>query len=97
MIGSPVKQSISKTSSALLGCLNVISILEEVWKKDDLKFGYIYNNDPHETINTQREVYCLLDCLRDKKIYYDDINFDIIPKRYNHLVIEYNKLLNKEK
>lgn len=72
-------------------------LLEEVWKKDDLKFGYIYNNDPHETINTQREVYCLLDCLRDKKIYYDDINFDIIPKRYNHLVIEYNKLLNKEK
>ena len=72
-------------------------LLEEVWKKDDLKFGYIYNNDPHETINTQREVYCLLDCLRDKKIYYDDINFDIIPKRYNHLVEEYNKLLNKEK
>lgn len=70
-------------------------LLEEVWKKDDLKFGYIYNNDPHETVDTWREVYSLLDCLHYKEIR--DINFDIIPKRYNHLVEEYNKLLNKEK
>lgn len=65
-------------------------LLEEVWKKDDLKFGYIYNNDPHETIDTWREVYSLMDCLHYKEIR--DINFDIIPKRYNYLVEEYNKL-----
>lgn len=70
-------------------------LLEEVWKKDDLKFGYIYNNDPHETVDTWKEVYSLLDCLHYKE--KRDINFDIIPKRYNHLVEEYNKLLNKEK
>lgn len=65
-------------------------LLERVWKQDDLKYGYIYNNDPHETVDTWREVYSLLDCLHYKE--KRDINFDVIPKRYNHLVEEYNKL-----
>ena len=34
-------------------------LMEEVWKKDEDKFGYIYNNDPHETVDTFSEV-CLL-------------------------------------
>ena len=66
-------------------------LLEEVWKKDDLKFGYIYNNNPHETLDTYIEVCSLLDCLRYKK--KQDINFDVVPERYNYLVEEYNKLL----
>lgn len=68
-------------------------LLEEVLKKDELKFGYIYNNDPQETINTYKEVLTLMDCL-----YYtekEDIDFSIIPKRYNKLIEDYNKILMK--
>lgn len=66
------------------------TLLEEIWKKDDLKFGYIFNDNPHETVDTYREVYKLIDCIRDKE--KRDINFDIIPERYNHLVEQYKSL-----
>lgn len=68
-------------------------LLEEILKKDELKFGYIYNNDPQETINTYKEVFTLMDCLHysEKK----DIDFNIIPKRYNKLIEDYNKMLIK--
>lgn len=71
-------------------------LLEEVWKKDELKFGYIYNNDPHETVETCNEVLYLMECLEHKEIN-KNINFDIIPKRYNHLIEEYKLLENKIK
>lgn len=64
-------------------------LLEDVWKKYESKFGYIYNNDPHETIDTYKEVGHLMDCLHYKE--KKEINFNIIPKRYNHLVEEYKK------
>lgn len=70
-------------------------LLEEVWKKDELKFGYIYNNDPHETVETYEEVLYLMECLRYKDIE-KNINFDIIPKRYNHLIEEYKLLLENK-
>lgn len=59
-------------------------LLEEVWKKDENKFGYIYNNDPHETIDTYGEVFDLMD-RKANKMPTDNINFDIIPERYNYL------------
>ena len=64
--------------------------MEEVWKKDEDKFGYIYNNDPHETVDTFFEVWSLRDCLRYNK--KKDINFDIIPKRYEYLINEYKNM-----
>lgn len=66
-------------------------LLENVWKKDDLKFGYIYNNDPHETIDTYREVLNLMVSLehRDRD---SNINFDIIPSRYDRMVEEYKRI-----
>lgn len=71
-------------------------LLENVWKKDDLKFGYIYNNDPHETIDTYREVLCLMASLehRDRD---SNINFDIIPSRYDRLVEEYKRINPNER
>ena len=65
-------------------------LVEELWKKDEDKFGYIFNDDPHETVDTYREVYKLIDCVRDKE--KRDINFDIIPERYSHLVEQYKSL-----
>lgn len=64
-------------------------LLEEVWKKNEDRFGYIYNNDPHETVDTYSEVWLLHDSLHynEKK----DINLDIIPKRYESLIGEYMK------
>lgn len=70
-------------------------LLEEVWKKDELKFGYIYNNDPHETVETCKEVLYLMECLHYKEIERN-INFGIIPKRYNHLIEEYKLLLENK-
>lgn len=65
-------------------------ILEDVLKKDELKFGYIYNDDIHETIETYKEVFNLIECLhRGKK---EDINFDAIPQRYEKLVLDYKKM-----
>lgn len=65
-------------------------LLEEFFKKDEHRFGYIYNNDTHETIETYREVFNLMICLeRGEK---RDINFDIIPKRYEKLIEKYHKL-----
>lgn len=65
-------------------------LLEEVWKTDFLKFGYIYSNDPHNTKETYNEVLNLLDCLHynEKR---KNINFDVIPEKYNDLVKKYNK------
>lgn len=70
-------------------------LLEEVWKKDELKFGYIYNNDTHETVETYKEVLYLMECLQHKKVE-KNINFGIIPKRYNHLIEEYKLLLENK-
>lgn len=65
-------------------------MLDEVWKKRKDKFGYIYNNDPHETVDTYFELCKLLDCLHygEKD---DSINFDVIPERYNAIVKKYNE------
>lgn len=65
-------------------------LLEEVWKKDELRYGYLYNNDPHETVDTCHEYFSLLDCLH----YHEkvDINLDIIPARYNKTVQKYKEL-----
>lgn len=65
-------------------------LLEEVWKKSQDKFGYIYNDDPHETADTYREAGKLIDCLQSGK-KDDSINFDIIPERYNDLVKKYKE------
>ena len=72
--------------------LNEVSniLLEELLKKDEKRFGYIYNNDPQETIDTYREVYVLLEYLRYNE--KGDINLNIIPKRYNKLIDDYNKI-----
>lgn len=69
-------------------------LLEEVWKKDELKFGYIYNNDQHETVDTYINVLILMDCLHynEKR---KDINFDAIPQRYEKLVLDYKKMETK--
>ena len=67
-------------------------LLEDVWKQDELKFGYIYNNDPHETLETYKQVNMLLDSLRYKE-KNNDINFDVIPDRYNKFVEEYKVFL----
>ena len=73
--------------------LNEVSniLLEELFKKDELKFGYIYNDDIHETIETYKEVLNLMDCLHynEKR---KDINFDAIPQRYEKLVLDYKKM-----
>lgn len=66
-----------------------IVLLENIWKKYEEKFGYIYKNDPHETVDTYREVGKLMDSLHYKE--KKEINFDIIPERYKHLVDEYKK------
>ena len=66
-------------------------LLEEVWKKDDLKFGYIYSGDSNETIETYKEVLSLEQDLHYKK-KRNNVNFSIIPKRYSYLIEEYNKL-----
>ena len=75
--------------------LNEVSniLLEELFKKDELKFGYIYNDDIHETIETYKEVLNLMTCLEYGE--KGDINFDIIPKRYETLTEKYHKLFTK--
>lgn len=68
-------------------------LLEELLKKDELRFGYIYNNDPHETFDTDKEVLTLIKCLQRKK--KEDIDFNIIPKRYEELVEDYKNMVMK--
>ena len=65
-------------------------MLEEVWKNREDKFGYIYNNDPHETVDTYCELFKLIDCLHYGK-KDDSINFNVIPERYNDIVKKYNE------
>ena len=66
-------------------------LLEDVWKKDEDKFGYIYNNDPHETIDTYLEVCTLIDCVRRNEVN-KELNFDIIPARYDYLIEDYKRI-----
>ena len=66
-------------------------LLEKIWKLKEEEFGYIYNNDPHETKDTYPELLKLHYCI-DQKKKVEDINFDVIPKRYNKLIEIYNKL-----
>lgn len=70
-------------------------LLEEVWKKCDEKFGYIYSNDPHETIDSYSEIMKLIDCLYYKR-KSDDLNFELIPERCKHLVEQYNNIHNEQ-
>ena len=64
-------------------------LLEELWKKDELRFGYIYNNN-NETVETYHEVLTLFDCLHYKE--KNPINTDVIPEKYNDLIKEYKNL-----
>lgn len=66
-------------------------LLEKVWKLKEEEFGYIYNNDPHETKDTYGELFKLHYSI-DQKQKLEDINFDVIPERYNKLVETYNQL-----
>ena len=68
-------------------------LLEEVFKKSELKFGYLYNNDPKETIETYGEVLTLMEAVNRKE--KAQINFDIIPDRYKKFVEDYNKLFSE--
>lgn len=66
-------------------------LLNKIWKVKEEEFGYIYNNDPHETKDTYPELLKLHYCI-DQKKKVEDINFNVIPERYNKLVETYNKL-----
>lgn len=72
--------------------LNEVSniLLEELFKTNEHKFGYIYNNDVHETIETYGEFLNLITCIDNNE--KRDINFDIIPKRYEKWTEKYHKL-----
>jgi hypothetical protein len=87
-----VNGTIDLTDKIYNKSLNEVSdiLLKELFKKDELKFGYIYNDDIHETIGTYKEVLKLTCVLRDGE--KADINFNIIPKRYEKLIEEYHKL-----
>lgn len=66
-------------------------LLEKIWKLKEEEFGYIYNNDPHETKDTYSELLKIHYCI-DQKQKSEEINFDVIPERYSKLVETYNKL-----
>ena len=72
--------------------LNEVSniLLEELFKRNEHKFGYIYNDDAHETIETYGEVLNLMTCIEHNE--KRDINFDVIPKRYEKWTEKYHKL-----
>lgn len=71
----------------------VASVVTDLLKKYPDQFGYLFNNDPHETIDSYHEVMCLIDAIRYNH-RSKDINFDIIPARYNHLIEKYKSLYN---
>lgn len=65
-------------------------LFEKVWEKHPLRFGYIYNNDPQETVKTFQAVMTLMDCIEHKEKASIDLN--LIPERYKYLVEEYESL-----
>lgn len=71
----------------------VASVITDLLKKYPEEFSYLFNNDPHETIDSYHEVLSLLDAIRYNR-RRDDINFDIIPARCNHLIEKYKSLHN---
>lgn len=65
-------------------------MLDNIWKKNEAKFGYIWKNDEKETIDTYNEIQALVDCIvREVK---ENINLSIIPDRYSDLISKYNKI-----
>lgn len=71
----------------------IASVVTDLLKKYPDQFGYLFNNDPHETIDSYLELLNLLCAIRYNH-RRKDINFDIIPARYNHLIEKYKNLDN---
>lgn len=55
-------------------------LLENVWKKYEMEYGYLYVGDPKETIDSCNELRALFANLRYKD--KDKVNVDLIPERY---------------
>lgn len=66
-------------------------LLDKFWKENEGKYGYIYNNDPKETIDTYNEVMKMYHNLGYRKKTYE-VNLNVIPDRYQTYVEEYKKL-----
>lgn len=66
-------------------------LLNEVFKENELAFGYLYNNDPKETVKTYSNVISLYQAI-DYKKKDDNIDFNVIPDRYKDLVEQYQKI-----
>ena len=68
------------------------TMLEKVWKENDVEYGYIFSGDPKETVDSASEVRCLWTAIRYKE-RDDTINFDLIPERYSKDIETYNNLI----
>lgn len=85
--GIDVSDMYGKTSDEVFNIM-----LERVWKENDVEYGYIFYNDPKETVNSAVEIRCVWQAIRRKRPD-DRINFDIIPERYSKDVETYNNLI----
>lgn len=70
------------------------TMLEKVWKENDVEYGYIFSGDPKECVDSSAEIRCLWQSISNRKPD-GRINFDIIPERYNKDIERYNKVCGK--
>lgn len=65
----------------------------------ELEFERFFSEDSKWTPTSHQEILMLSDNIRrlqeGRNPYYGDINFDIIPKKYEYLIDQYNKLCKK--
>lgn len=69
-------------------------LLNEIWKKDELSYGYIYNDDPKETVDTCLNVRAMWFAIRGYG--RDDVDFSVIPDRFAKDVERYKEKFGNE-
>lgn len=65
----------------------------------ELEFERFFSKDPKWTLTSYKEILVLSDNIRQltegKKPRYEEVNFDVIPKKYEYLINQYNELCRK--
>ena len=66
-------------------------LLEKVWKPNELKYGYLFHNDPKETIDTYPNLMEMWDCIRYNR-KTGNVDTSVIPDKYQDDVKRYNEI-----
>jgi hypothetical protein len=70
------------------------AFLEKVWKENELRYGYLWHNDPKETVDTYLNLLEMFETTRRGRPF-DKVDLSVIPDKYSDDVKLYKQILEE--